>query len=124
MLRRLQQNLPQSIRESLGAFSGTSSERFVGRLVRFKAPCDVPTCETLKEGDPSEIPNTLKLVKRNCRKDCTVFTVILFTDLRDPLLWVGVVSVRFSYFVFGKSRGVDLTPNNKKEHACTKFTNQ
>ena len=29
-----------------------------------------------------EILNTLKLVKRNCRKDCTVFTVIIFIDLR------------------------------------------
>ena len=52
------------------SFREPLSEPFVGRLVRFKAPCGVPTCGTLRERRPSEIPNTLKLVKRNCRKDC------------------------------------------------------
>jgi hypothetical protein len=71
------------------SFREPLSEPFVGRLVRFKAPCGVPTCGTLRERRPSEIPNTLKLVKRNCRKDCTVFTVILFTDLRARCCGLG-----------------------------------
>ena len=96
------------------SFREPLSEPFVGRLVRFKAPCGVPTCGTLRERRPSEIPNTLKLVKRNCRKDCTVFTVIIFTDLRARCC--GWVWCRFGSPFFISENHTSAGRRNPKKH--------